>query len=61
LGEQLAIAHVATAARDLKGDDYTVTDREIRNATADFTDDAHRFVPENVTGVHEGAEYLVKV
>ncbi len=61
LGEQLQIAHIATAAGDLEGNDHAVTDREIGDAAADFRDDAHRFVAEDVARLHERPQYLVEV
>src|ERR1044071_7520268 len=61
LGVQLAVAHMTVAAGDLERDDDAVTRSQIARLAADFPDDAHRFVPEDVPGFHEWTQYLVEV
>ena len=61
LCKQLLVTHVATAAGDLKRDDDSVADSEVGDGGPNLTNDAHRFVTEDVSGVHEGAKDLVEV
>ena len=61
LGVEGLVAHEAVAARDLERHHHPVADRQPRHLGADLLHDSHRLVPENVTGVHEGAEGLVQV
>lgn len=61
LGVQARIAHVAVPAGDLERNDHSVSDCQIPCLRADFLDDAHRLVAEDVTFVHEGTECFVQM
>ena len=50
LGEELLIAHIATAARDLKRDHHPVAHRQVGDFGPDLTHDPHGFVAEDVPG-----------
>lgn len=58
---ELLVAHVAVPTGDLERNDDAVTDRQPVDVAADLANDAHGFVPENVTLVHERSEHLVQV
>jgi hypothetical protein len=55
------IAHITTAARDLKPDHYSVADSQVGDCGSNLPNDSHGFVAQNVSDVHEGTEYLVEM
>lgn len=55
------IAHETVATRDLERNHDAVTYLEIRDFRTDFFDDSHRFMAENVAGIHERTQSLVQV
>src|SRR6185295_14334677 len=60
---ELAFAEEALAAADGEGDDDAVADFDFAliDVGADFFDDAHRLVTEDVAGLHEGDETVDEV
>jgi hypothetical protein len=49
------------AAGDVEGDDHSVACLDVRDLAADLLDYAHRLVPEDIAGSHEGPENLIEV
>ncbi len=58
---QLHVAHETGATRDLERNHHPVTDLQVSRLRADFFDDPHRFVAEDISFCHEGAESFVQV
>ena len=61
LGEELLAAHPTAPTGDVERDDHPVPGPYVADPGAHSLDDAHGFVPEDVTLVEEGAERLVEV
>jgi len=45
----------------LEGNHHSLADGEIDYLCADFADNSHRFVAQNVSGGHEGTEHLIEM
>jgi hypothetical protein len=52
---------MTAAAGDLKWDDDPVSHAEVSRFRADFADDSHGFVTEDVPRFHEGTENFVEM
>jgi hypothetical protein len=59
LTEEFFIAHKAMAARHLEGYDDSVARLYRCYFCTDLFNDAHRLMPKDVPGTHEGGERLV--